>query len=567
MAANTPSTGETGTWDFAPGNTGTGGSFGDASSPTSTFTGTAGQSYRLRWRITNSTCTTSDEVTVTLNVNPTQAAGGPDQVVTCGSTSATLAANTPGAGETGSWSIVSGTGGSFEALTSPTSSFTGVFGEAYVSRWTITNGVCASPADDVVITFFADIYAQNAQLCSVGGTTNIIVKVRTNNTPYQYTLLASDGTTVLQSGSYLFTVGEGTYFVRTNDASGCEITSGPITVTNPPNGSLSLTNAVTNVTCSTPDGTITPTASGGYGSYQYSINGDDFFPDPHTFTGLAAGNYRVTVKDANGCALTEIATVKPGLSAKLSAVKSEVCFGGTTTLTVSATGGIPPYMYALNGGTPQTSNKFIEPAGSYQVAVMDVNGCTVNSNSINITQPATALNVSATVTNESCPGANDGSITATGGGGVPPYRFRLDLGSFQTGSTFTGLAAYNHRLTILDAIGCSVLKIVPVKDALISCITGSSSSALSSKFGAVNQELKAVVTPNPSNKQFNLVLESKSNEKVDIIVTDMYGKKVYKTTGSGNQKYIFGEGLSSGMYILQVIQGKEIQTLKLLKGN
>lgn len=110
LAANTPIVG-TGAWSVV---TGVGGSFSDASSPGSTFTGTAGTAYTLRWTITNAPCTAStDDVNITFNQNPTTAAAGPDQTgaSTCGLTTVPLAANTPAVG-TGAWSIVSGTGGS-----------------------------------------------------------------------------------------------------------------------------------------------------------------------------------------------------------------------------------------------------------------------------------------------------------------------------------------------------------------------------------------------------------------------------------------------------------------------
>lgn len=52
------------------------------------------------------------------------------------------------------------------------------------------------------------------------------------------------------------------------------------------------------------DGTITITASGGTGSYQFSLdNGSTYVAgsNPYTFTDLAAGTYHPRVKDANGC--------------------------------------------------------------------------------------------------------------------------------------------------------------------------------------------------------------------------------------------------------------------------
>ena len=64
----------------------------------------------------------------------------------------TLAANAPTTG-TGTWTIVSGAGGSFVNANSPTTVFNGVSGTTYVLRWTISNGVCTSTNDNVKIIF------------------------------------------------------------------------------------------------------------------------------------------------------------------------------------------------------------------------------------------------------------------------------------------------------------------------------------------------------------------------------------------------------------------------------
>jgi len=63
-----------------------------------------------------------------------------------------------------------------------------------------------------------------------------------------------------------------------------------------------------------------------------------------------------------------------------------------------------------------------------------------------------------------------------------------------------------------------------------------------------------------------LSMESNDKQNVQIIVTDIYGKKIFQTNGSVNETYKFGNNFASGMYIVQVMQGKNIQTLKLIKG-
>src|SRR5690606_1240638 len=138
----------TGTWTVL---SGAGGSFSDVNDPAATFTGTAGETYTLRWRITNGACPASaDQVVISFDQAPTIAAAGPGETLCA--TSTTLAANAPVVG-TGAWTIISGAGGNVETPTSPTSNFTGVAGETYVLRWTISNGTCPATTDDVQITF------------------------------------------------------------------------------------------------------------------------------------------------------------------------------------------------------------------------------------------------------------------------------------------------------------------------------------------------------------------------------------------------------------------------------
>lgn len=159
LAANVPLAGN-GLWTIVSGGTG---SFSNAALATSTFTGTAGNTYTLRWTISNAPClASSDDVVITFNQNPTAAAAGPDQLNLCGVTSATLAANTPSIG-IGTWTVISGTGGSFSNINSATTVFVGTAGSTYTLRWTIANAPCSNSTDDVVIAF-----PQNPTIASAG---------------------------------------------------------------------------------------------------------------------------------------------------------------------------------------------------------------------------------------------------------------------------------------------------------------------------------------------------------------------------------------------------------------
>jgi hypothetical protein len=149
MAANTPVIG-TGVWSIQ--GAANGAVITNPASPTTTITGlTAGQSVVLRWTITNGSCSSFDEVTLTNSELPTVASAGPDQEQ-CDNGSFVLAANTPVIG-TGTWTIIGAANGAIvDDPTSPTSQVNGLLaGQSVTLRWTITNGSCSS-FDEITLT-------------------------------------------------------------------------------------------------------------------------------------------------------------------------------------------------------------------------------------------------------------------------------------------------------------------------------------------------------------------------------------------------------------------------------
>jgi hypothetical protein len=82
-----------------------------------------------------------------------------------------------------------------------------------------------------------------------------------------------------------------------------------------------------------------------------------------------------------------------------------------------------------------------------------------------------------------------------------------------------------------------------------------------------NRKVKTKVFPNPSRGEFSLIIASGSNEDVEIVVTNIYGSKVFLAKGKFSQTYTFGKNFLAGVYILQVSQGENIETFKLIKAN
>ena len=74
------------------------------------------------------------------------------------------------------------------------------------------------------------------------------------------------------------------------------------------------------------------------------------------------------------------------------------------------------------------------------------------------------------------------------------------------------------------------------------------------------------VFPNPTQHQFSLVLEGATDEKVQIVVYDALGRqvKVFEKPGA-NMPIRFGMDLKNGAYVVEVRQGDNRKTLKLVK--
>jgi len=156
---------------------GVGGSFGTPNVYSTTFSGVRGNSYSLRYSISNTCGSSFDTVVVSLVPTTTPANAGPDQLSLTGTT-ATLAANAPAAGETGAWSILSGSGGSLSANNNPTATFTKGTDSAYTLVWTIT-GPCGTSRDTVNLRFPAPVVTACGQAEIYAGESYPTVRIGT----------------------------------------------------------------------------------------------------------------------------------------------------------------------------------------------------------------------------------------------------------------------------------------------------------------------------------------------------------------------------------------------------
>ena len=270
----------------------------------------------------------------------------------------------------------------------------------------------------------------------------------------------------------------GTYQLYVQDANGCVVQE---SYTLLPQLLLDAT-LTQDLTCEV-DASITLTASQGSAPYTlYEVT-----TDGTTFTAITApvspfiatvdGTYQFRVTDTQGCqALSQAVIVTAKTSPTFSTTKSDVtCIGGNDgVITVTAANGIAPYSYAINGGTPQSSNVFPNLiAGTYTIEVKDAKGCFPATQDVIIAEPTAIAATIAVTTTLSCGAANATqaavvTVTVTTGTGTAPYQYSFDGGAnYQDDNTFTTSTAGTVTAYVRDANGCIIAAPVSVDvDAL-----------------------------------------------------------------------------------------------------
>jgi Secretion system C-terminal sorting domain/SprB repeat len=98
-----------------------------------------------------------------------------------------------------------------------------------------------------------------------------------------------------------------------------------------------------------------------------------------TINNAIAGNYSVTITDANGCTVSSTAQISQptsALTATTNSVSPTNSQGNNGSITVTANGGTSPYSYNWAGiGTNLGDSQTGLSAGTYVVTVVDANGC------------------------------------------------------------------------------------------------------------------------------------------------------------------------------------------------
>ncbi|GAB5424239.1 MAG: hypothetical protein Crog4KO_13860 [Crocinitomicaceae bacterium] len=214
-----------------------------------------------------------------------------------------------------------------------------------------------------------------------------------------------------------------------------------------------VTASMTPDICTSLIGTATATTTSGTGPFDYSwSNGGT----TQTINNLGAGNYTVTVTDANGCTA----------NASVIVTDTPASFQGSSTLVTCGGGSdgtafaemVPPLgniTYQWNDPNMQTTQTATGlSAGQYTCTITSDIGC--SGDVIVDVQEIPPLSANITAQSDvTCNSSNDGMITLTAAQGTAPYSYVWDNSASNT-NIANDLYVGPHQIIVTDANGCSV---------------------------------------------------------------------------------------------------------------
>lgn len=410
-------------------------------------------------RVTNSAngCQGFDTVTVVQNITPPGASASAVGQITCANDTVQLLGNSPTAPNvTYLW-----TGFNFSStLQNPVTDTIGTYTLTVRGN---ANG-CTSTAVAMVTQ---NIVAPFDSIVPPGNLNCNNPSIQLNATPssqgpsFDYLWTAKEGGHIVSGDTTLTPVVDsmGKYFLKiTNIDNGCTALDSVVV-----NLSPTVTAAIasfTNVSCNGGNnGAATASGGGGNGIFSYLWSNG---ATTATASGLAAGTYIVSVTDGENCTATASVTIaQPALLLPNASATGETALGANNgTATANPTGGTAGYTYLWSNNATSQSIANLAP-GSYTVSVTDSRGCSAVQ-TVTVNAFGCSLMASASFTNVTCNGANNGTATVTLSGAANPVSYAWSNGA--TTQSVSNLSPGSYQVSIVDGNNCPAVLNVSISE-------------------------------------------------------------------------------------------------------
>lgn len=342
---------------------------------------------------------------------------------------------------------------------------------------------------------------------------------------YQWSPPAGNGPELngLPPGQYVYTV---------TDGKGRQI-SDTLTIQTAPMPDLSLQKS--DISCGLlSGGSLTASVSSGAAPFHYQWL--PLAPDTATLTQLQAGDYALTITDANGC---------------LDSAAAQISLVGAITLQVSGQGiscygvsdgwlaatpvtGAAPFAWQWAGWPGTDSLAQPLSPGLYAVTVLDAYGCSASFAFPAMSQPDSLWAVAATSPQTNPDVANGGAAVTGVFGGTQPYDFVWNTGSTQ--QAVAGLEAGSYTVTVADKNGCET-----VVEVVVQLVVGTDDP----------QQKAFLIYPNPAADWVSVLLPESLREGA-IELLDASGRILLSAPVAGNPTPLNLQSLPSAQYFIRV---------------
>ncbi len=155
---------------------------------------------------------------------------------------------------------------------------------------------------------------------------------------------------------------------------------------------INLDETTNATSCSTNDGSLQVSASGGKEPYSFFLN-DQPLETTGQIANLTAGSYSVLVRDANDCtaSVDNVVILADDFSFTTILQPNTSCLSGNGSATIEVVNNNPPYTFKLGTGDFTPNNTFTGlSSGAHVIAVQDNNNCVVTL-SVTIPQGFTGI--------------------------------------------------------------------------------------------------------------------------------------------------------------------------------
>lgn len=368
---------------------------------------------------------------------------------------------------------------------------------------------------------------------------------------------------VLSSGTVLKT---GTYYVSTVlgncESSRTAVSVSITTVTAPSVAAQNFCNSATVASLPNGGGTYKwyDTVSGGVALTSSSVLSSKTYYVSATPSACESARTAVSV------------TVSPNVTAGTVSGTASLCKGATATYTSNGTTGGSWSSTNTSAATVNASTGLVTAVntGTTIIRYTVTTGCgsPVMSSSGTLTVsvlPTTSISYSGS------PFCKSGSVNVTwtgqSGGTYTSSPSGLSINSSTGSINLAGSATGTYTVTYsfsngpCSGIATTTLKIKNCNNRIDEVTTIAQKSSLE----VTVDKFDVIAYPNPSNYQFTLVVDSDSNEKIDVVIYDISGKILRHIQKNKEESIVFGKEFPTGVYVVVINQGINKKTIKLIK--